>query len=237
LIRKSTLPNIITVARIIMAPLVGYLLFMPTFTARFIAWLLFLAAAFSDLWDGHLARKHGWISNFGKLVDPIADKLLLLCTFIPFYMVSHATTNFEHGQFVGIGGLPAWILVVILGRELMITVIRSYAAGRGVIIPAGKAGKLKAVFQNIFVGTAIAWLAAHSAALNNGWIGMRNWTWWTWFHGFVFFTSLTIALILTVYSLVVYLLEWRKMPPPDSHATASSATSRTSRSMRNERPR
>ena len=90
LMHRSTLPNAITVARIIMAPMVGYLLFVPTFTARFVGWLLFLIAAFSDLWDGYLARKNNWISNFGKLVDPIADKLLLLCTFVPFYMVSHS---------------------------------------------------------------------------------------------------------------------------------------------------
>lgn len=212
LFHRSTLPNAITVARIVMAPLVGYLLFVPTFTARFIGWLLFLIAAFSDLWDGYLARKNNWISNFGKLVDPIADKLLLLCTFIPFYVVSHYQG--QHGRFVAIGEFPLWIVIVILGRELLITIIRSYAAGRGIIIPAGKAGKLKAVFQNIFVGTAIAWLAAHSAALNEGWVGMKNWTYWSYFHGFVFMTSLVIAIVLTLYSLFVYLREWRNLAPP-----------------------
>ena len=209
---RSTLPNAITVARIILAPVVGYLLFVPTFTARFAGFILFLIAAFSDLWDGYLARKNNWISNFGKLVDPLADKLLLLCTFVPFYMVSHESS--PHGRFVGIDEFPMWILIVILGRELLITVIRSYAAKQGLIIPAGKSGKLKAVFQNIFVGTAIAWLAANSAALNHGWYGMKNWEYWTYFHGFVFFTSLTIAIILTLYSLFVYLSEWRKLTPP-----------------------
>ena len=66
----------------------------------------------------------------------------------------------------------------------------------------------------IFVGTAIAWLAANSAALNNGWSGMRNWEYWVYFHGFVFFTSLAIAIVLTLYSLFVYLNEWRKLTPP-----------------------
>src|ERR687897_743454 len=89
LLERSTLPNVITVGRIIMAPIVAALLFTPTFSARFLAWILFLIAAFSDLWDGYLARKHGWISDFGKLVDPLADKLLLLCTFVPFYLLSH----------------------------------------------------------------------------------------------------------------------------------------------------
>src|SRR5690606_35246478 len=177
LLRRAALPNIITVARIVLAPVVFALLFVPTFTARFIAWLLFLVAAFSDLWDGYLARKHGWISDFGKLVDPIADKLLLIVTFVPFYLLSHGPS--EHGRFVAIPELPLWIVIVIFGREFLITFIRSYAARRGIIIPAGKSGKLKAVFQNIFIGTAIAWLAANSLAINRGWLGMANWRYWT----------------------------------------------------------
>lgn len=209
-IERAAIPNIITVARIALAPVVGFLLFVPTFTARLVAFILFLIAAFSDLWDGHLARKYGWISDFGKLVDPIADKLLLALTFIPFYVLSHRVDD-PHGRLVAIDSLPLWIVLVIFGRELLITVIRSIAANRGIVIPAGKSGKLKAVFQNIFVGTAIAWLAINSAALNRGWYGMSSWQYWTYFHGFVFMTSLAIAVFLTLYSLVVYLVEWRKL--------------------------
>jgi CDP-diacylglycerol--glycerol-3-phosphate 3-phosphatidyltransferase len=208
-LERSAIPNAITVARIALAPVVGFLAFVPTFTARLVAFLLFLVAAFSDLWDGHLARKYGWISDFGKLVDPIADKLLLVMTFLPFYILSHRAD--PYGELVAIGEMPLWILVVIFGRELLITIIRSIAANRGVVIPAGKSGKLKAVFQNIFVGTALAWLAINSAALTRGWYGMQAWTWWTWFHGFVFMTSLVIAVFLTVYSLGVYLWEWRRL--------------------------
>ena len=211
LLERSTLPNVITIGRIIMAPIVAVLLFTPTFSARFLAWILFLIAAFSDLWDGYLARKHGWISDFGKLVDPIADKLLLITTFIPFYMLSHRYPPDEHGRLVAIDQMPMWILIVIFGREFLITFIRSVAAKRGVVIPAGKAGKLKAVFQNIFIGTAIAWLAANSLALNSGWTTHPNWTYWSYFHGFVFLTSLAIAIFLTVYSLGVYLYEWRRL--------------------------
>lgn len=208
IIERHTLPNVITLGRIALAPVIAALLWVPTFTARFIAFLLFLVAAFSDLWDGYLARKHGWISDFGKLVDPIADKLLLVVTFVPFYLLSHSGS--QHGRFVAIPEFPLWIVIVIFGREFLITFIRSLAARRGIIIPAGKSGKLKAVFQNIFIGTAIAWLAANSAALNRGWTDDRYWTYWTWLHGFVFVTSLVIAVLLTVYSLVVYLREWRK---------------------------
>lgn len=208
LIERHALPNVITIGRIVIAPLVAVLLFIPTFTARLIAFVLFLVAAFSDLWDGYLARKHGWISDFGKLVDPLADKLLLLVTFVPFYVLSHGPS--PHGRFVAIPEFPLWIVLVILGRELLITAIRSYAARRGLIIPAGRSGKLKAVFQNIFIGTAIAWLAALSLALNRNWTTLPGWRWWTWLHGFVFVTSLTLAVLLTLYSLVVYLFEWRK---------------------------
>jgi CDP-diacylglycerol---glycerol-3-phosphate 3-phosphatidyltransferase len=208
LLEWRSLPNAITVARIVLAPLVGLLLFVPTFTVRFVAWLLFLIAAFSDLWDGHLARKYGWISDFGKLVDPIADKLLLATTFIPFYILSHSGN--PHGQLVAIGTMPVWILVVIFGREILITVIRSIAAGQGNVIPAGASGKLKAVFQNIFVGTAIAWLAINSMAIHRGWT-TEAWEYWKVFHAFVFLTSLGIAIFLTVYSLVVYLWQWRRL--------------------------
>jgi CDP-diacylglycerol--glycerol-3-phosphate 3-phosphatidyltransferase len=208
LLERHALPNVITIGRIVIAPILAVLLFVPTFTARLVAFGLFLVAAVSDLWDGYLARKHGWISDFGKLVDPIADKLLLIFTLVPFYILSHSDS--PHGRFIAIPQFPLWIVLVILGRELLITGIRSYAARHGLIIPAGKSGKLKTVFQNIFSGTAIAWLAALSLALNHGWTGLAPWRWWTWLHGFVFVTSLALAVLLTVYSLVDYLLVWRK---------------------------
>ena len=207
LLRWSKLPNAITIGRIVLAPVVFFLLFIPTFTARFIAWLLFLAAAFSDLWDGYLARKHGWVSNFGKLIDPIADKLLLICTFLPFYILSHRAD--PTGVMPVITTFPLWVLLVVFGRELGVTGLRSYAARYGRILPAGKEGKLKTVFQNIFIGTAIFWLALQAEAVRLSWAGTA-WRAWQAFHGAVFLVSLGIALVLTVYSLVVYLSRWRK---------------------------
>ncbi|NJD10050.1 MAG: CDP-alcohol phosphatidyltransferase family protein [Gemmatimonadetes bacterium] len=208
LIQRHALPNVITTGRIAIAPVIALLLFVPTFTARLVAFVRFLVAAVSDLWDGYLARKHGWISDFGKLVDPIADKLLLIVTLLPFYIISHGDN--PHGRFVAIPVFPLWVVLVILGRELLITGIRSYAARRGLIIPAGRSGKLKAVFQTIIIGKAIAWLAALSLALNRGWTGLALWRWWTWLHGFVFISSLALAVLLTLYSLVDYLRAWRK---------------------------
>ncbi|MEX0893743.1 MAG: CDP-diacylglycerol--glycerol-3-phosphate 3-phosphatidyltransferase [Gemmatimonadota bacterium] len=208
LFERRALPNLITVARILAAPGVFFLIFIPTFTARMLAFLLFVVAAVSDLWDGYLARKHGWISDFGKLWDPIADKLLMVAVFVPLYMVSR--TGEPSGQLVAIGSFPAWILIVVFGREVAVTVIRFFAVGRGLVIAAGQTGKYKAVFQNIFSGTAIFWLALQAVAVRRGWEGLEAWTRWSAFHGFVFLTTLAVAVVLTVFSFAVYLLEWRR---------------------------
>lgn len=207
MLRPSTLPNAITVTRIVLTPVIFLLLFVPTFGARLAAFILFLVAAFSDLWDGHLARKHGWITNFGKLVDPIADKLLLVATFLPFFILSHrppATTKLPV-----LDVLPLWVLLVVLGREALVTLLRSIAARRGQVIPAGRAGKLKAVFQNIFIGTTILWYALRTAGAERAW---RGWVWDAWqvLHATVLLTTLAIAVALTVWSMAVYLWGWRR---------------------------
>ncbi|MEJ2678329.1 MAG: hypothetical protein P8174_04530, partial [Gemmatimonadota bacterium] len=167
---------------------------------------LFLVAAESDLWYGYLARKHGWISNFGKLADPIADKLLLVATFVPFYMLSH-----RPGPLAALpvwGTLPLWVVLVVLGREVLITLLRTWAAHRGRVLAAGPAGKYKAVVQNIFIGSTILWYGLQSRALDYGWHS-RLWDAWQILHGAVLSVSLAVAVILTVYSMIVYLRSWR----------------------------
>src|SRR5438105_7352663 len=105
---RRIIPNVITLSRIFLAPVIFLLIFDSTSTARFIAFVLFLIAAFSDLIDGYLARKYGWISDFGKLVDPIADKLLLVVTFIPFFILSHRDDELTRYPFWG--DLPLWVV-------------------------------------------------------------------------------------------------------------------------------
>lgn len=212
LIRASSLPNIITVARVVAAPFISLLIFTPGFGARAFAFVLFLVAAFSDLWDGYLARKHGWISNFGQLVDPLADKLLLAATFIPFYILSHRAAPV--GALPWIEQFPLWIVLLVFGREALVTVLRSVAAKRGLILPAGKAGKQKAVFQNIFIGSVLAWYAVQDAALDYGFRG-ELWERWQLFHAAVVLSTLTIAVLLTIQSLLIYLLHWKG--PREAH--------------------
>lgn len=203
------LPNLITLGRIVLALVLVPLLFVDGFGERFAAWIIFLIAAFSDLWDGHLARSQGLITDLGKLLDPLADKLLLAATFIPLYLVSHADR--PDARFPWFGDVfPLWIVLVIFGREAFITVFRSYAARRGVVLAAGQAGKYKAVFQNISIGAAILWYALQSKAREDGWSGPL-WGGWQKFHFGFTVVALSVAVFLTVYSLVVYMRSFRTL--------------------------
>jgi len=205
---RSRLPNLITVGRVILAPAVFFLILAPSGSARLLAFILFVIAALSDLWDGYLARKHGWISEFGKFMDPLADKLLLALTLIPIYLLSHG------GGPIGVlpywGTLPLWVLIVIFGREVLITLLRVITASRGIVVPAAQAGKYKAFVQNIFMGTTILWYALQTIALDKHWDG-SFWKGWQVFHSIVLGGTLLLAIILTIYSLIVYLWNWRSM--------------------------
>lgn len=205
---RSRLPNAITVGRMLLTPAIFVLILTPSSGARFLAFFLFLVAAVSDLWDGYLARKHGWISDFGKLMDPIADKLLLVVTFVPFYILSHRGGPVGSLPYWKV--MPLWVLLVTFGREALITIMRAIAARHGRVIPAGRAGKYKAFVQNIFSGTTILWYALQTAAIKGGWSG-SYWRGWEAFHAVVLAVTLLASVVLTVYSLVIYLWNWRAM--------------------------
>jgi CDP-diacylglycerol--glycerol-3-phosphate 3-phosphatidyltransferase len=205
--RGLNLPNLITLARIGLAIVVGPLLLVEGFGPRVAAFLVFLVAALSDLVDGHLARSRKLITDLGKLLDPLADKLLLAATFIPLYALSHGAEPRYGFPWPG-GRFPLWVVLVIFGRELFITVFRSWAARRGLVMAAGKAGKYKAVCQNVFIGAAILWYAFHDRVLASGDNG-GLWPAWEKFHYGFTFVTLAIAVVLTVYSLAVYMMEYR----------------------------
>ncbi len=206
-LNRALLPNVITVARVVAAPAVFFLALASGFDARLAAFIVFVAAALSDLWDGYLARKHGWVSDFGKLMDPLADKLLMVATLVPLYLVSNPPETFSRWPVWN--SLPLWVVLVIFFREILITVLRTFAARRGLILPAQPIGKYKAFAQNFFVGTALLWQALHTRALEAGWTG-PFWEFWRGLHGAVLFLSLTVAIGLTLASLWVYLASWRR---------------------------
>ena len=203
---RVTLPNIITVARIVACPVIFFLAIAPGIGARVWAFVLFLAAALSDIWDGYLARRYDLITDTGKLLDPIADKLLLVATFVPFYLISH------RGGVPNVipwwGAMPLWVIVVIFGRELFITLFRGYAARAGVVIPAGTSGKRKTLFQLLFAGSLLLWYPLRAIAEARGWDGAL-WGFWAQFHGAWVAVTLALAIVLTVYSMLDYLWSYR----------------------------
>ncbi|HYH81015.1 MAG TPA: CDP-alcohol phosphatidyltransferase family protein [Longimicrobium sp.] len=204
------LPNAITIGRIALALLLFPMILTDSFPVRLAGFVVFLVAAFSDMVDGKLARSRNLITDFGKLADPLADKLLLASTFIAFYWLAHGREPGTAFPWFG-GTLPWWILAILFGRELFITVFRGYAAKRGVVLAAGAAGKLKAVFQNIACGAIIFWYALWSASRLHGWdTSFWNGVWIPFHRAFAIF-SLAVAVILTVWSLGVYLRSFRTL--------------------------
>ena len=121
-----TLPNKLTVLRMI----------LEVFALRMIALVLFLIASLTDLLDGKIARKYNLVTNFGKFMDPLADKLLVCSALI---------------CLVQLGQLPAWIVIIIISREFIISGFRLVAADQGVVIAASMWGKSKTVSQMISI--------------------------------------------------------------------------------------
>jgi CDP-diacylglycerol--glycerol-3-phosphate 3-phosphatidyltransferase len=183
-----------------------FLAIAPGMGARFWAFILFVAAGLSDVWDGWLARKYNLITDTGKLLDPLADKLLLVATFVPFYIVSRSGRAVDLVPWFG--EFPLWVIIVIFGRELFMTVFRGWAARRGVVIPAGKSGKRKALFQALFVGGLLLWYPLAMYAESRGWSG-ASWAFWTQFHGAWVGIMLILAIVLTIYSMLDYLWSYR----------------------------
>lgn len=203
-----TLPNILTLARVALSPVIALLPFIEGYLPKLIAFIVFLAAAISDIYDGRLARERKQITDLGKMLDPLADKLLLLATLLPIYSITHYR-YLEYG-IPWWGSVPLWVALVLIGREVLVTVLRSVAKRRGVVIAAAGAGKLKTIVQDIFIGATIAWFAWKDMRPAFGW--ERGWLGdlWERFHGAVVAVALGVALLLTLYSMAVFIYHYRQ---------------------------
>jgi CDP-diacylglycerol--glycerol-3-phosphate 3-phosphatidyltransferase len=143
------LPNLLTVVRIGLVPILIVALLVKTGTGDVLAAVVFCAASFTDGLDGYLARRNDLISNFGKLMDPIADKLLIISSMI---------------VLVSLDRLAAWVAVVVIAREFAVTVLRAAVGStQGVVIAASQSGKLKTCFQIAMVLVLILDHGAHPA--------------------------------------------------------------------------
>lgn len=130
------LPNILTLLRIAAIPLLVMLLLSPSKEAGFWAAALFAIASITDWLDGYLARRMGIETVFGKFLDPIADKLIVMAALI---------------MLLPFNRVPAWMVLVILGREIIITGLRGLASTEGIVIPASNLGKFKTIFQIVAI--------------------------------------------------------------------------------------
>ncbi|HVR00693.1 MAG TPA: CDP-diacylglycerol--glycerol-3-phosphate 3-phosphatidyltransferase, partial [Polyangia bacterium] len=132
----TNLPNLVTMGRVLLVPFV--LLFIDNFSPvrSFIASLLYLGAAAGDALDGYLARSRGEVSMLGKFLDPLADKLIVTAVLV--FMVA-------------LGRVPAWIVVVLIARDLAINGLRSVASAQGLVIAASDGGKIKTAFQLVAI--------------------------------------------------------------------------------------
>jgi CDP-diacylglycerol--glycerol-3-phosphate 3-phosphatidyltransferase len=127
-----THPNTLTLFRIVSVPIIVVLLMVPNRLTALLAGLIFSVAAITDYFDGYLARRYGLVSNLGKVMDPVADKLLVSSSLI---MLS------------ALGWMPAWIACIIVGRELAVTGLRNIIAQNKIDVSASSLGKYKTGFQ------------------------------------------------------------------------------------------
>ena len=204
------LANALTVGRILVAPLVAWFPFSPSWIVRLAGFGLFLAAAITDYWDGRIARSQNIVTNLGKLLDPLADKMLLVATLVPIWMLQRQppagslVPDFDFVTPMGNAGLPLWALLVVLGRELLMTIFRQLASRRGTIIAAIGPAKWKTGFQWTWVGAAFFWFAAVTAAYRYGWVGQGPWEAFARLNGAIGVVTMWAAVALTLYSLGLY---------------------------------
>ena len=181
---QMNLPNKLTILRVIMIPFfVFFMLVSPSLVpheiAKWVALILFCVASITDFLDGHIARKNNLVTNFGKFMDPLADKMLVSSAFICL-IVSRPES------------MPAWIVIVIIAREFVISGFRLIASDNGVVIAASYWGKFKTNFQMFAIILLMLNLGENFPAYAGGIHIVEQ-------------ILVYIALILTIVSLVDYL--------------------------------
>lgn len=130
------LANKLTLSRIVMIPLFFYFLQRGTDSGILISGGVFILASITDFFDGYIARSRNMVSKFGKFMDPLADKLLVITAFV---------------CFVELQWVPSWAVIIIIARELIVSIFRAIAASDGIVIAAGNLGKYKTVSQMLSI--------------------------------------------------------------------------------------
>ncbi len=187
------LPNKLTISRIILTFVFMVFLFSKGIIFSYLAFFSFIAACVTDFYDGRIARRTHSETDFGRLMDPIADKILILAAFM---------------GFVELRLVPAWMVVLIMTRELMITGLRIFASSKGVIISASEGGKHKTISQMLAIFTILGFIVAKQTLI-------EYYSFWNarlelYFNMTIFFLMM-ITVILTLISGFAYLYKNRKL--------------------------
>lgn len=186
------LANKLTVLRIILTFVFMFFLFCHGLWAKALSLAIFIFAAISDYLDGRIAHRRNMVTDFGRLMDPIADKILVLAAF---------------AAFVQMQLIEAWMFVLIISREIVITSLRLFALNKGKVLSATRAGKHKTVFQMVAIFIILGFIVLKEAMLtfftwNPGWEKL--------FHRGIYI-MMFVAIALTLYSGISYLWDNRKV--------------------------
>lgn len=191
--KKMNIPNKLTVVRIALVPVFVVLMAL-TYLAdwiKYVALGVYVIASLTDYLDGYLARKKGIVTNFGKLMDPLADKILVAAGFI---------------MIVGNGTIPAWMAVIVIGRDFILNTIRMFGKENGETISAGVYGKIKTATQ--MLGVSLAIIDTHTIfefltlGKTMGVVPMLI--------NASMSVFITVALVFTVWSMIDYIVKYRK---------------------------
>ena len=187
--------NRLTVSRLVLTVLFVAMLNCNWTYARTVAFIIFLVAGVTDYVDGEIARRYGIVTNFGKLMDPLVDKIMMAAAFI---------------SLVPLGAIPAWAATTVVAREFLITGLRLMASARGKVLPAEGLGKHKTAWQIITVIFFLGLLAAAELHYGNAETG-----WWyrAWHQGGPVLVWVTVA--LTLYSGLRYAWRHRDVIAPN----------------------
>ncbi len=184
--------NRLTVSRIILTFVFMFFLFVHGLWAKLVALLIFLFAALSDFLDGRIAHKKNMVTDFGKLMDPIADKILVMAAFVAFVQMQL---------------IEAWMVVIIVFREILITSLRLFALNKGKVLSASRSGKHKTLSQMAVIFLILLFIVSKEVMLD---FFTWNPDWEKSFRqGIYLIMLLTVA--LTLYSGLSYLWENRKI--------------------------
>lgn len=190
--------NKLTILRILLVPIFMLFIFMDRTFTRFLALFIFVSASVTDLYDGWLARRNNCITDLGKFIDPLADKLLVSAAFISFIELPEVN-------------IPAWMVIIVISREFIITGLRAVAASKGQVLAAGRAGKYKTTSQMVTISIVLIILTLNAMYVK-GYINLKllGFDWFKVTRAICYYLMF-LTTLLTAISGLSYILKHRHL--------------------------